>query len=64
MSNQQNQISKQRPSLFRNWISLIGIVVGVGALFSFLLLFVLDAVSHFSNPYVSILTYLVVPVFL
>ncbi len=52
------------PSSFRNWISFIGMVVAIGALFSFLLLFVLDAVSKFANPYVSILTYLVVPVFL
>ncbi len=53
-----------RLSLFRNWISLVGVVVGIGALFSFLLLFVLDAVAKFSNPYVSILTYMVVPAFL
>ena len=52
------------PSAFRNWISFVGMVVGVGALFSFLLLFVLDAISKFANPYVSILTYIVVPVFL
>jgi hypothetical protein len=53
-----------RLSLFRNWISLVGLVVGVGALFSFLFLFVLDAISKFSNPYVSLLTYLLVPAFL
>jgi hypothetical protein len=53
-----------RLSLFRNWISFIGMVVAVGALFSFLLLFVLDAISKFSNPYVSILTYIGVPGFL
>ena len=53
-----------RLSLFRNWISVAGMVVGIGALFSFLLLFVLDAVAKFSNPYVSILTYMVVPGFL
>jgi len=54
----------RRPSLFRNWISLVGLVVGIGALFSFLLLFGLDAIAKFSNPYVSILTYMVVPAFL
>ena len=53
-----------RLSLFRNWISFIGIVVAIGALFSFLLLFVLDAIAKFSNPYVSILTYMGVPAFL
>ena len=54
----------KRPSLFRNWISFLGAVVALGALFSFLLLFISDAVTKFSNPYVSILTYIVVPVFL
>ncbi|HEX9047491.1 MAG TPA: hypothetical protein VF988_10730 [Verrucomicrobiae bacterium] len=52
------------PSSFRNWISFIGVVVAIGALFSFLLLFVMDALSHFKNPYVSILTYMGVPAFL
>ena len=64
MSEPSNPIPKKRPSLFRNWISLVGMVVAVGALFSFLLLFTLDAISKFSNPYVSILTYIVVPQFL
>jgi hypothetical protein len=36
-------------------------VVAVGALFSFLLLFTLDALSKFANPYISILTYMGVP---
>ena len=53
-----------RLSLFRNWISLVGMVVGIGALFSFLLLFVLDAIAKFANPYVSLLTYIGVPAFL
>jgi len=64
MSDSQNQPAGKRPSLFRNWISLIGTVIAIGALFSFLLLFVLDAISKFSNPYFSILTYIGVPQFL
>jgi len=60
----KNEPTKSAPSLFRNWISFIGMVVGVGALFSFLLLFTLDAISKFSNPYVSILTYMGVPAFM
>jgi hypothetical protein len=55
---------KSTPSVFRNWISFVGVVVGIGALFSFLLLFTLDAISKFSNPYVSLLTYMGVPAFL
>ena len=52
------------PSLYRNWISLVGMVVAIGALFAFLLLFTLDAISKFGNPYVSILTYMGGPAFL
>ena len=64
MNPEATSTPSSRLSLFRNWISFIGMVVGVGALFSFLLLFVLDAIAKFSNPYVSILTYMVVPGFL
>ena len=56
--------SPKSPSVFRNWISFVGVVVAIGALFSFLLLFTLDALAKFSNPYVSILTYMGVPGFL
>jgi len=45
-------------------MSLTGLVVVVGSLFSFILLLLLDALAHYSNPYVGILTYLVAPAFL
>jgi nitrate/TMAO reductase-like tetraheme cytochrome c subunit len=45
-------------------MSLTGLVVMVGSCFSFLLLLLLDAMAHFANPYVGILTYLVAPCFL
>ena len=63
--NQKNQ-EPQAPkrSLLRNWLSLTGLVTVIGALFSFIQLFILDAVAHFSNPYISILTWMVVPAFL
>lgn len=54
----------RRQSLLQNWLSLTGLVVIVGGLFSFFLLFMLDAIGHFSNPYISILTWMVVPAFL
>jgi len=53
-----------QPSLLRNWMSLTGLVTVIGALFSFIQLFILDTVAHFSNPYISILTWMVVPAFL
>src|SRR5215831_18892347 len=54
----------RRTSVFRNWLSLTGLVVMVGSLFSFLLLLLLEAMAHVANPYVGILTYLVAPTFL
>ena len=54
----------RRSSVFRNWLSLTGLVVVVGSLFSFFLLLLLDALAHFANPYVGILTFLVAPTFL
>src|ERR1035437_5414680 len=58
------QPSVRRSSMFRNWLSLTGLVVVVGSVFSFFLLPLLDALAHFANPYVGILTYLVSPAFL
>jgi len=64
MNPEKKESIPHPPSLFRNWLSLTGLVVSVGALFSFALLFMLDAIARFSNPYIGILTYVVVPGFL
>lgn len=53
-----------RFGFFRNWLSLAGIVLSMGSLFCFMLLFLLDSLSHFANPYIGVLTYLVSPSFL
>lgn len=53
-----------RKSLLRNWLSLAGVIVATGSLFSFLLLFILDWAAHIANPYIGVLTYLVAPAFL
>ncbi len=56
----------KRPSrlaLLRNWISLLGLGILLSSLFAFVLLFLLDSLAHFSNPYVGVLTYLVAPIF-
>ena len=39
-------------------------MVVIGSLFSFLLLLLLDALAHYANPYIGILTFLVAPGFL
>jgi hypothetical protein len=59
-----SQAGSSRTSLFRNWMSLTGLVIMLGGLFSFFLLFLIDALAHGSNPYIGVLTYLVAPTFL
>jgi nitrate/TMAO reductase-like tetraheme cytochrome c subunit len=51
-------------SHFNNWISAIGGVLAVGALFSFALLVWMDLTGAHKNPYLGIFTYLVAPGFL
>jgi nitrate/TMAO reductase-like tetraheme cytochrome c subunit len=55
----------ERPrSNFNNWISAIGGVVAVGALFSFAFLVWMDFTKGDENPYLGIFTYIVAPGFL
>lgn len=51
-------------SNFNNWISAIGAVLAVGALFSFLFLAWMDLTGKGNNPYLGIFTYVVAPAFL
>ncbi len=51
-------------SHYNNWISAIGAVVAIGALFSFALLAWMDLTGGNSNPYLGIFTYIVAPGFL
>ena len=60
----QSQPSRGHSSVFRNWLSLAGLVVVVASVFAFFLLLLVDAMAPFTNPYVGILTYLVSPGFL
>src|ERR1035441_6658963 len=64
MNTPQSPGSVRPTSLFRNWVSLAGLVLMASSVFAFLLLFFLDAVIYSSNPYVGILTFLVAPMFL
>jgi len=64
MSTENPAPKAARPSLLRNWLSLTGLVVVIGSLFSFFLLFLLDTLAHSSNPYIGLLTYVIAPGFL
>lgn len=67
--SQEPQASGHQPVLrarsnFNNWISAIGAVLAIGALFSFALLAWMDLTGRGQNPYLGIFTYLVAPGFL
>ena len=49
------------PSLFRNYISLVGAAIFIASLFSVVLLFLLEITSSGENPYLGILTYIIFP---
>ena len=51
-------------SYFNNWITAVGAVLAIGALFSFALLVAIDFSESNKNPYLGILTYIVAPIFL
>jgi len=53
-----------RLSHFRNWLSLAGAILAVASCFAFVLLFVVDILSHHGNPYMGIIAYVVTPGFL
>jgi len=63
MDNTAPTASVRPLSLFRNWISLAGLVLMASSIFAFVLLFFLDMMAYASNPYVGILTFLVAPAF-
>jgi nitrate/TMAO reductase-like tetraheme cytochrome c subunit len=63
MSTENPTPRTYRPSLLRNWLSLTGLVIVIGSLFSFALLFLMDTMAGFANPYIGILTYFVAPGF-
>jgi nitrate/TMAO reductase-like tetraheme cytochrome c subunit len=62
--SEESSASGPRLGVFRNWLSLAGLVILIGSFFSFVLLFLVDSLAHYSNPYVGLLTYLVAPGFL
>jgi nitrate/TMAO reductase-like tetraheme cytochrome c subunit len=56
--------SQRQASILRNWLSASGLVIGLGGLFSFFLLFLIDTLAHSSNPYIGLLTYIIAPGFM
>lgn len=49
---------------FKNWISLAGLIVAAGSIFSFIFLWAMSLMSGDGNQYLGILTWIVAPIFL
>ena len=54
-------IARKRPSLLRNYISLVGVAIVLASLVSVTLLFLIEITASAPNPYMGILTYIVLP---
>lgn len=52
------------PNRFRNWLSLIGLIISIGGFFAFLLLLSIDMLAHHGNPYMGLLAYIIAPGFM
>jgi nitrate/TMAO reductase-like tetraheme cytochrome c subunit len=57
-------MKKGSPTLFRNYISFAGAVIVMAALVSILLLFLIELTQRSDNPYLGIVTYIILPAFL
>src|SRR5438128_1793774 len=53
--------ARKRPSLSRNYISLVGVAIVLASLVSVTLLFLIEITASAPNPYMGILTYIVLP---
>ena len=60
MSNPEDPVQSS-PSLFRNYISLVGAAIAIASLASVVLLFLIEITRTTENPYVGILTYIIFP---
>jgi nitrate/TMAO reductase-like tetraheme cytochrome c subunit len=57
-------MAKRTPSLFRNYISFAGALIVTAAVVSILLLFLIELTQRSDNPYLGIVTYIILPAFL
>ena len=58
------QASIKAPTLFRNYISFVGALVVAASLASIILLFLIEFTKAADNPYLGIVTYVILPAFL
>src|SRR5215218_6682544 len=55
---------QKSPTLFRNYISFAGAMIVIAAVVSILLLFLIELSQTADNPYLGIVTYIILPAFL
>jgi hypothetical protein len=55
------QSNRKQPSLLQNYISFVGAAIASAAFLSVVLLFLVEIGSHQENPYLGILTYIILP---
>lgn len=60
----ESQGSIKTKTLFRNYISFAGAVLAAASLASIILLFLIDFTNSAQNPYLDIITYVILPAFL
>src|SRR6185436_1392346 len=56
--------STKAPTLFRNYISFAGAVIVAASIASIILLFLIELTKAADNPYLGIVTYVILPTFL
>ena len=59
--NETEQANVKPPGLFRNYISFVGAAITAAAFVSVGLLFLVEITSKQENPYLGILTYIILP---
>src|SRR5829696_5632247 len=62
--SEEKQPEQRSPTLFRNYISFAGAVIVIAAVVSILLLFLIELSQTADNPYLGIITYVILPAFL
>ena len=55
------QLAPKPPSLFRNYVSLVGAAIVIASLVSVVLLLLIELTSPTENPYLGIFTYIIFP---
>jgi hypothetical protein len=57
-------MTEKTPTLFRNYLSFAGALIVIAAVASILLLFLIELTQRSDNPYLGIVTYIILPAFL